>query len=197
MTELHIRDLRVSIDTDGGEREILRGVNLTIKGNETHAVMGPNGSGKSTLGNVIAKYARCERVDLDRIHWDDMAFSHKREEAAARRLTREAAQGERWVIEGVYGWLASEAAPRATALIWIDLPLVICEASLVARGEWRNAKPGALEALLEWARGYETRKTPSSRIGHTQIFEAFDGAKLQISSRDEVNALIARLALKD
>ena len=44
MTELDIRDLRVSIDTDGGEREILRGVNLTIKGNETHAVMGPNGS---------------------------------------------------------------------------------------------------------------------------------------------------------
>ena len=34
MTELHIRDLRVSIDTDGGEREILRGVNLTIKGND-------------------------------------------------------------------------------------------------------------------------------------------------------------------
>ena len=58
MTELDIRDLRVSIDTDGGEREILRGVNLTIKGNETHAVMGPNGSGKSTLAYVIAGHPK-------------------------------------------------------------------------------------------------------------------------------------------
>ncbi len=58
MTELDIRDLRVSIDTDGGEREILRGVNLTIRGNETHAVMGPNGSGKSTLAYVIAGHPK-------------------------------------------------------------------------------------------------------------------------------------------
>jgi Fe-S cluster assembly ATP-binding protein len=58
VTELQIRDLRVSIDTDGGEREILRGVNLTIKGNETHAVMGPNGSGKSTLAYVIAGHPK-------------------------------------------------------------------------------------------------------------------------------------------
>jgi len=58
VTELDIRDLRVSIDTDGGEREILRGVNLTIKGNETHAVMGPNGSGKSTLAYVIAGHPK-------------------------------------------------------------------------------------------------------------------------------------------
>ena len=42
---LEIRDLHVSID----EREILSGVNLTVKGGEVHAVMGPNGTGKTTL----------------------------------------------------------------------------------------------------------------------------------------------------
>jgi len=45
MSEMIIRDLHVSID----EREILKGVNLTVKQGEVHALMGPNGTGKSTL----------------------------------------------------------------------------------------------------------------------------------------------------
>jgi Fe-S cluster assembly ATPase SufC len=47
--ELVIKDLHANI----GDKEILKGVNLTVTPGTIHAIMGPNGSGKSTLSNTI------------------------------------------------------------------------------------------------------------------------------------------------
>jgi len=56
MSELSIRNLHVSVDG----KEILKGVDLTIRQGEVHALMGPNGTGKSTLAYALMGHPRYE-----------------------------------------------------------------------------------------------------------------------------------------
>src|SRR4030081_131496 len=59
MAELEIRNLHVS----AGEKQILRGLDLSVDKGEIHALMGPNGSGKSTLANAVMGHPNLEVTD--------------------------------------------------------------------------------------------------------------------------------------
>ena len=58
MSTLEIKDLYAHVETKDGIKPILKGVNLTVNSDETHAIMGPNGSGKSTLAYTLAGHPK-------------------------------------------------------------------------------------------------------------------------------------------
>ena len=65
MAELEIRNLHVSVE----DKEILRGLDLSVGKGQIHALMGPNGSGKSTLANAVMGHPALE-VTEGSIHFD-------------------------------------------------------------------------------------------------------------------------------
>ncbi|PPF61232.1 Fe-S cluster assembly ATPase SufC [Clavibacter michiganensis] len=81
MSTLTITDLHVSVDTEQGRKQILKGVDLTINEGEIHAIMGPNGSGKSTLAYTIAGHPKYHvdsgSITLDGVEVLDMTVDER------------------------------------------------------------------------------------------------------------------------
>ncbi|MBH0024163.1 Fe-S cluster assembly ATPase SufC [Salinibacterium sp. SWN248] len=81
MSVLSVKDLHVSVETEQGTKQILKGVNLEIKQGETHAIMGPNGSGKSTLAYTIAGHPKYHvesgSITLDGVEVLDMSIDER------------------------------------------------------------------------------------------------------------------------
>ena len=80
MPDLEIKNLHAR----AGEKEILRGLDLIVRGGEIHALMGPNGSGKSTMANVIMGHPGLEVTD-GQIIWNGEDITEADTDERARR----------------------------------------------------------------------------------------------------------------
>lgn len=155
-------------------------------------IIGNSGSGKTTLARELARAESLPVTDLDRVHWQD-EVTVKRDEQIAAAMVAELAAEPRWIIEGVYGWLAAVALPFASALIWLDMPWDICHDGLSKRGAWKGASTTAHAAFLDWAEAYWQRTTSTSFAGHQSLFDGFPRLKVRLGSRAELaNFLDAR-----
>ena len=81
---IEIRDLSASIEADGEQKPILKGVNLRMERGESHAIMGPNGSGKSTLSYVLLGHPNYQ-VDSGDILLDGESILNWSTDERARR----------------------------------------------------------------------------------------------------------------
>ena len=146
-------------------------------------IIGNSGSGKSWLAQRLAEQLQAPWTDLDQIHWlsDEHSIARPRNEALG--MARRAASEERWVIEGVYGWIVSEILHRATTLIWLCIDDVDCVANIRRREANDDER---LAAMLEWAGSYRTRDDSSGFAAHQRLFEGFAGSRIQLMDRKEI-----------
>lgn len=156
-------------------------------------ILGNSGAGKSWLSMRLAEACGTEAIDLDDIHWKPVGYNVAHDKRLAIEAVRQVAAGPAWIIEGIYGWLAQEAVPRATALIWLDVPVDECVANLRQRGLRRGGNEASFMELLAWASDYPQRQTSSSFAGHERSFTAFPSQKLRLSSKKDMDRFLAEV----
>jgi adenylate kinase family enzyme len=156
-------------------------------------ITGNSGSGKSHVAGCLAQTYALRVIDLDQIYWMETSYGSKRDDAVARDLVEKAAAQLAWVIEGVFGALCRIALQNATALIWLDLPWDECRAGLMQRGLRRSMTEADHAELVAWAAAYWTRQNANSHAGHLRLFDAFDGPKMELKNRSEVDQFVAKL----
>jgi adenylate kinase family enzyme len=151
---------------------------------ERIVIFGNSGSGKTTLARATAQRLRAPHLDLDAIAWESPRV---RRPVPASVVLLEAFMTTHpaWVIEGCYGDLVAAAAPRCTALWFLNPGVEVCVANCRNR-PWEPSKyatraeqDALLEFLVSWVRQYETRDDEYGVRRHRAVFDEFAGQKVE------------------
>ena len=162
-------------------------------------IIGNGGSGKTWLARLLSENTNIKAVHLDDLFWETGSWDIKRPKHEVLRIINDEVTKEKWIVEGVYGELASLFLNRAMILIWLDIPWEICKQRIEKRSADSKMQMGRMETedglrqLIQWASEYETRTNMRSRIGHRKIFEDCILEKYRIVNDIELRDVINRI----
>lgn len=147
-------------------------------------VFGNSGAGKSTWARRHVAQHGIALLDLDTLAWRPTTPPTRASLAASRaQIDAFTRTHTRWVVEGCYADLLALAAPQATHLVFLDLPVDRCVEHARAR-PWephkypsRAAQDANLAMLIAWIQAYPERQGPCGRAAHATLFDTFDGPK--------------------
>lgn len=154
-------------------------------------IFGNGGSGKTWLARRLAEAWQRTVIHLDDLRWEPGNYGVPRDNQAVVNDVIQAGHADQWLMEGVYGWLAKPVLPRATTLVWLDLPEEECLANVKARGIQGNGSPEAFEELIKWISEYRVRDNSSCHKAHSALFASSTAAKYQLRSRQEIGEFLA------
>ncbi len=166
---------------------------------ERIVIIGNSGSGKTYLAQRLSHCFHLELIHLDKLFWEPGGFNVKRPKEIVYAEIAALAQGENWIVEGVFGELVQAFFANAEQLIWLDLDQETCLNSLLQRGsegynqlDQQSAEEN-FQKLLTWASAYWQREDLRSHRGHANLFTQFNGKKDLFSTRLAVNDFIDSL----
>lgn len=150
-------------------------------------IFGNSGAGKSTLAKAIAREAGLAHLDLDTLAWEpEMPPRRKSLADSGKLITDFTSDNDSWVIEGCYTDLLELLADTADKIIFMNLPVDLCQANARSR-PWESHKYPSKEAqdanlamLLAWIADYPNRDDVFSQQAHQRFYDNFPGAKEMI-----------------
>ena len=154
-------------------------------------IFGNSGSGKSTLAKELSKSKGLSHFDLDTIAWEPSPPPRRK---ALNETQQEIDQfisiNNNWVIEGCYSDLLELIIPKATEIIFLNLPVEACIRNAKNRPwephkyESKQAQDDNLAMLLDWIAEYPTRTDTFSKSSHEALFNAYQGKKTMYTSNE-------------
>ncbi|MFC3702535.1 AAA family ATPase [Reinekea marina] len=153
----------------------------------TIVIFGNSGSGKSSLAKKLAKKYQLAHLDLDTVAWQPiMPPERKAIEESENQIIEFIESRPNWVIEGCYSDLLKLVMPKASEIIFLNLPISECIDNARNRPwephkyESKAAQDANLDMLISWITDYNNRTDTFSKVAHEKLYRDFNGKKTEL-----------------